>query len=187
MILAGCMNASVYSDYDRSNDFTKYKTFAWSPEPHKPHKNRNFDNQIIENNIKSYVNKEMEVRGYKLDISNPDIILDFDIMVEKKVQTVSTPIYNHPNNYTGNYSYRRNNQYNNGMQYQVGNRIQKISYKEGTVTIDVIDKGSNQLVWKAWAVTTLTDPETFSNELERDIHAIFNKYPILAQKKSKLN
>jgi hypothetical protein len=225
IILSGCLNASIFTDYDRSNDFSSYKTFAWSPEPHPPHKNENFDTQIIENNIKNYASEELKKRGYVVDITNPDIILDFDILVEKKTQTVTSTASSYPSNYNGSYNNNRynnsgyyggsnvnsgynninsgynnsnngynsgynnntmNNGYNNNMMpYQVGNTTSQVPYKEGTITIDVFDKKKNQFVWKGWAEEDLTDPESFSNDLQNDVHAIFKDYPVAVIKVKK--
>lgn len=53
ILLIGCgVYNNISSDYDRSADFTKYKTFAWLPD--KDSSNTPYNNQIIRNNTINY-------------------------------------------------------------------------------------------------------------------------------------
>lgn len=45
----------VSSDYDRSADFSSYKTFAWLPD--KDNSSNALNNQIVRNNIKNYCHR----------------------------------------------------------------------------------------------------------------------------------
>jgi hypothetical protein len=188
-----CTTMAIYTDVDKSVNFKNYKTYAWSPQKHiHKHKNQKFDNDIIEKRIQTNVMDELNKRGLKLDTTNPDIILDFDIMTEKKVKQDIEPVYiNSPyyyrgfNNYNG-YRYRNNfynyggwnNYYSYGYGYNMGYRTVNIPYKEGTVIIDIVDADANKLVWKGYAIGELTDPDTFEAELPRDIGKMFKEFPV---------
>jgi hypothetical protein len=53
LAIAGCgVYTNITSDYDRSIDFTKYKTFAWLPD--KDTVGGEYNNQIIRNNARNY-------------------------------------------------------------------------------------------------------------------------------------
>jgi hypothetical protein len=194
MLIAGCATFDVYSDYDKSIDFRSYKTFAWLPNPDQPYKNSRFNNQIMESNVKNYAGKEMEMLGYSVELDSPDLILEYNFMIEKKVSTVQIPIYNNQvptypypySNYPNNYRLRNNPQYDRYQRYSygyspppyiIGYKTDEIPYKEGTLTISVIDQKSNKLIWRGWSVSTVSDPQSYSQDLAKNIHKIFANYP----------
>jgi hypothetical protein len=195
ILFAGCATVDIYSDYDHTADFTSHKTFAWIPNPDQPYKNNQFNNQIVESNIKNYASKEMQILGYTVDIDSPDLLIEYNLMIEKKTTTVQTPIYNNQYysypypyyNHPYNYDMQRSPYYDNyrryaygyqqQMPYIIGYRTDQIPYTEGTLTISVIDRKTNKMIWRGWSVGTVTDPQSYEAELQKDIHKIFEKYP----------
>jgi len=189
--LVSCSPVQVYSDYDRTADFTKYKSYAWLHRSDSIH-NYFYDNEIIERNVKNYVNDEMAKRGYTLDVKNPDLLMEYHITSKMKTYTVSNPIYNNNmmgyqpaygmNNGMYGYNTARPYGYNNTPYYQssqpMGYQQQQVTYDEGTLLVDVIDRKLNQLIWRGWSVGTLTDEAALESELSGDIHKIFKNYPI---------
>jgi hypothetical protein len=205
-LLNSCAPTTVYSDYTRTTDFKSYKSFAWLPKNHDPQQNATFDNAIVETNIKNLASGELKNRGYQVNTAEPDILVDFHIAVADKVQQVSTPIYGHPYNYNNynnyyntnnpnraynnsmysyNNSYNNNGYYNNAATTIVGYNTQNIPYEEGTLTIIMIDRKSNQLIWKGWSVGTVTDEQTFEYELSSDIRRLFKEFPVPIPKAKK--
>ena len=194
LLFNSCASTTVYSDVSTGVNFNTYKSFAWLPKTHDAdQKNSTFDNEIIENNIKNLTSGELKNRGFKVDINEPDLLLDFYISVANKVDHVTTPIYGHPYNYgfnqqtyNGNYSnniYSNNNSYYNNNSYLnmntvVGYSTQNIPYQEGTLTILIIDRKENKLIWKGWSVGTLYDEQSFEYELPSDIRRLFKQFPI---------
>lgn len=75
--------------------------------------------------------------------------------------------------------------YNNTPYYQQQPMYQQqqVTYDEGTLLVDVIDRKANQLIWRGWSVGTLTDEAALESELQGDIRKIFKKYPIAPPKK----
>ncbi|HUC83086.1 MAG TPA: hypothetical protein VMR70_19410 [Flavisolibacter sp.] len=54
LLLNSCSTyTKIYSDYDRTMDFTKYKTFAWLPDKADTASSPD-NNEIIGNNIPNY-------------------------------------------------------------------------------------------------------------------------------------
>ena len=192
--LESCAPTTIYSDYSRTIDFKSYSTFAWLPKNYDTIHNPDFDNAIVENNIKNLASGEMKARGYRIDVGEPDVLLDFHIDLADKVQHISTPIYGHPYNYnnynpyqspyvnnmyTNRNSYYNNNSYiNNNNTVIVGYQNQDIPYEQGTLTIIMIDRKSNQLIWKGWSVGTVTNEQNFEYELPSDIRRLFKQFPV---------
>jgi hypothetical protein len=65
IVLAGCSTTynAVSTDYDRSVNFSQYKTFAWLPDKADT-VNTPYNNEIIRNNIRNYFGQCMSDRGY---------------------------------------------------------------------------------------------------------------------------
>ncbi|MBC7486955.1 MAG: DUF4136 domain-containing protein [Cytophagaceae bacterium] len=192
LLLSSCASTAVFSDYNRSLDFKSYKTFAWLPKTHDPKNDGPFDNQIVETNIKNLGSGELKSRGYKVDVDEPDLLIDFYVDVANKVDHVSTPVYGYAYNYNSNfarpynnnlYSYRNsyynNNSYINSVPVVVGYNNQDIPYEEGTLTILIIDRKTNTLVWKGWSVGTVTDESSFEYELPSDMRRLFKEFPVM--------
>jgi hypothetical protein len=194
--LLSCASVQIYSDYDRTADFKKFKTFAWLQRSDSVH-NYWYDNQIIEKNVKLYVTNEMKARGYTLDMKNPDLILEYHSTAKKEHYTVSNPIYSNQtntnlfnNNGFNNNAYYNNNTINqqpynpnrpygyNNTPYIIGYNQQQVEYNEETLIIDVVDKSLNQLIWRGRAVGSISDEQDLEEQLPKDIQKIFLKYPI---------
>jgi hypothetical protein len=185
LILTGCSTIQIFSDFDRTADFSKYKSFAWLQRSDSI-QNLYYDNPLIEKNLKFYVNKEMSVRGYAIDITHPDLLLEYHSMVEKKQQIVNNPVCSNPtytyyNPYYSPYRYNPAFPYGyNNTPYITGYTTQVIDYNEGTLVIDIIDRKQGQLIWRGWSVGTISDGHILESILEKDIKKIFRKYPISA-------
>jgi hypothetical protein len=200
LFLFSCASVQIYSDYDRTADFKKYKTFAWLQRSDSVH-NYWYDNQLIEKNVKYYVTNEMKARGYVLDIKNPDLILEYHSTAKKEHYTVSNPIYSNQTNNNFNNNGFNNNFNNNGFNnpynpsrpyaynntpYVVGYNQQQVEYDEETLIIDVVDKSINQMIWRGWAVGSVSNEQDLEEQLPNDIQKIFLKYPIRAPQTTKV-
>ena len=108
LVLASCSSIKVTSDYDKSADFTKFKTysyFGWTEESDQI-LNR-FDKERIENAFGDEFNK----RNLKFVEKDGDLIVSLFIVVEQK--TSKTAYTNHFN--TGGMGY-----YDYDYDYDVG-------------------------------------------------------------------
>ena len=100
----GCSSTydSISSDFDKSVDFTKYKTFAWLPDKADT-TNSPYNNSIIRNNIRNYFGLCMSDRGYSVDLDNPSLLLQMVITSVKKERIINsyTPSYYYSPYYYG--------------------------------------------------------------------------------------
>ena len=186
--LNACAVFNTSFDQDQTANFQTYKTFAWLVKQPVIYKD-NFDNDILENNIKNIASEELIKRGLRVDTVNPDLIIDFKLQVENKINQQQVPIYGHPynygygyRNYGYNYGYtgRNSTYYNAYMQPDVivGYRTQNIPYKDGTLHILVIDRKANKLIWNGAGEEVVTDPSSYEIDIRKGIPEIFKNYPI---------
>jgi hypothetical protein len=83
------------------------------------------------------------------------------------------PYYN-PN--PNQYNYNRPPNYNNN--YSPGYTTRIIKYTESTITLNVIDRKSNKIVWTSVVGADLYEPSQMQNNLHPAVHRILDSYPI---------
>lgn len=86
-------------------------------------------------------------------------------------------VYN-PGYYANNYPYYSSAGFPvTGGPYTTGNIIQEITFREGTLIIDVIDRKKNELIWRGWSTEALSDPNNFKQSIPKEVQEIFRKFP----------
>jgi len=204
-ILSKCKTYdNVYSTYDESIDFAKYKTYAWL-DTKKSDTINHYNNDIIENNAKNYIDREFLARNYVVSLDSPDVLMELVLLNEKKQETTANPYncdnntyYNYPynpnydinpyfnnpyyNNYNYYYQQQFNSPYNSSVcDYSICNS-QTIDYVKGTITINVIDRKLNKLVWTGSAEGDIYDPQYLQQDIHPAIKSILSQYPVQSKK-----
>ena len=190
IVLNGCSQKiykDIQSSYDKSVDFQKYKTFAWLP--NKDTTNAKINYEMIRNNTVNYFTHCMVERGYKADIDGPDVLLELIIKsetMEKEDQTLPTPYsttavttyanpYLHPLSnplkYTKPFTYKYFN-------YPLQNLLPKETYLKNTITLNVIDRAQQEIVWSGTAKADLYDTTYLQMNLHPVVYDILEQYPI---------
>jgi len=172
-LLAGCgaVAPDIRTDYDRSADFSRYRTFGFVPEPTE---SRAGYETIAGKYIRAAVSRQMEQRGYTLSDS-PDLLINYSMKVEEKQSvtpyTTLRPYYGY-----------RSNRYRTWVGYQWETDTITSDYTEGTLNIDLVDRGQKQLVWEGVAVGTVSreDQENREASVTLAVERIFARYPFAA-------
>lgn len=193
-MLFGCKDNGSYnkvsSEYDKSADFTKYKTFSWLPDVADTI-NSPYDNDIIRNNIRNYFGLCMSDRGYSFDADNPDLLMQLVITNTKKARSdsVNTNSYYYSPYYYGsgyyspyhyNYYYNGHGLYGNGDYERNAeySRTYNQKYVNGSITLIFIDRKTNKEVWRGTAEGDIYDPSQITNDLHPAVHCIISEYPV---------
>lgn len=162
-ILKGCSpQIRVYSDYDPDYDLWVYKTFDWGQKADiEKGKNPLHYNELNDKRIKTAVQEQMVMRGYRLAAENPDLFLHYHIIVDDQSVVTTEP-----------YGYRYGS-------YWMRMQTNIYSYREGTLILDLMDKKTNNLVWRGWAVSAIDDvnPEKVDELIKMAVTRIFKKFP----------
>jgi hypothetical protein len=191
-MLFGCNDGynTVSSEYDKSVDFTKYKTFSWLPDVEDTI-NSPYNNDIIRNNIRNYFGLCMSDRGYSFDAGNPDLLMQLIIKNTKKDRSNSnlpTSYYYNPYYYGSNYhspypfGYYYNGRGLNGED-DYGSSSEKTqtynrTFVNGSITLIFIDRKTNRVVWRGTAEGDIDDPSDINKDLHPAVHGIIDEYPV---------
>lgn len=174
-LLASCAS-TAHIEKDDNTDFTKYKTFAWV-EKEGAKKDRR--NDLAEQKIRDAVNKELEkTAGWRESKKDPDVLLSYDVLVERAVRQESDPVYSNPfiRTFYNPYSRRFYRVYYPSR--FVGYDNYDVNTREGTVTISMIDANTEKTVWQGWATDEVGSRHMTTKEIQNSVKAIFRKFDI---------
>ena len=138
----------------------------------------NVRNEIAAQNLKSIVNDELQKNGFREVKNNPDLLLSYDLLVEKSVKEQSDPVYSRPysrvyyNPYTRRY----------GTIYYPSQFLGYDNYstpvKEGTVSISMVDTKNDKTIWQGWTTDELNGNNFSSKEVQKNVRSIFKKFEV---------
>lgn len=177
-LLASCAS-TAHIEKDDNADFSRYKTFAWVDKDGEGRHDRNRSNDMTEVKIKDAVSKELEkTAGWKEVKNRPDVLLSYDVLVEKGIKESNSPVYSRPysrvfyNPYTRRYS---------TIYYPsqlMGYERDERAIREGTVTISMIDARSDKTVWQGWTTDEVNSRNLTTREIQNAVRSIFKKFDV---------
>lgn len=143
--LAACATGpEIRSDTNPSARFAEYATFAFfSPLA----TDQAGYESVLTTRLKDATRRNLEAKGYVYSETNPDLLVNFYANIEDKQEIRSYPAGPSVGVGYGYYSYRRG--------YYVGwntaTEVQTVNYKQGTLTIDLVDAEKKMLAWQGQA------------------------------------
>lgn len=176
-LLASCAT-STHIEKDDTVNFSDYKTFAWIDKDGNGKQDKNHQNDLTEKRIKDAVNKELNKSGWKETRNRPDVLLSYDVLVERSTKESTSPVYSRPftrlvyNPYTRRYA---------TIYYPsqfVGYERDERPIREGTVTISMIDAKTDKTVWQGWTTDEVNSRNLTSREIQNSVRSIFKKFDI---------
>lgn len=174
-LLSACASGpEIHSDYDRSVDFTEYRTYNFfNPMGIEDRGYSSIAGQVF----REAISEQMEQRGY-VKADDPDLLLNVSATMEDKTKVTT---YDEPM-YPGYYGYRAGF-YDPWYGYGYGTSTHVSQYTEGTVNIDMVDTQAMRMVWEGVAVGRVEGKKT-NEELRTAIRAgvteMFSEYPFRA-------
>ena len=175
LFVTGCAS-NAHIEKDKSADFSKYKTYAWVEKPESKDAKRTKKNELTETNIRNSVNNQLQKIGWKEVNANPDIMVNYELLVEKNEKEQKDPVYSQSftrsyyNRYTG-----RVNTFYYPSQFQ-GYDTYTTTVKEGTVTVTMIDNKTDKAVWQGWTTNEIDSRKMTGKEIDQSVKTIFRKF-----------
>jgi len=167
LLLAGKVSAQqVKTDYDRSANFSQYKTYAWEHVKTK--------DALDVDRIKSAVNATLAAKGWTQVDSGGDVSI-VAVEMTRDQQTLNT-FYN---GFGGGWGWRR---FGGGG---FGNATTTTeTYKVGTVVVDLFDTKTKELIWRGISSDTLSNNSDKNiKNLNKGVEKMFKQFPPGSSKK----
>ena len=170
LAVSGCVGFQVTQDYDPATDFSGYRSWYWLPP--SPSGDPRVDNDLVDARIRRAVEAALSARGYrKTSKGEGDFAVGYHVLIEGKtdVRTVNDYYGYGPGwgRYGGRIGSGRTETYVD-------------QYEQGTLIIDVIDKGSMKLAWRGSTSARLQETSARQERTERvqeAVDAILAEFP----------
>jgi hypothetical protein len=164
-LLTACSSVQVNMDYDPTEDFSTYKTFAWLPKSSEPTGDYRIDNELLDARIRAAVDRNLQEKGYvKGSPGNVDFYLAYHLSIESKLDV-----------------YTVNRGYYDYWGYGMGWPETRVSeYDEGSLVIDIAHAGNKELVWRGVAIGRVgktSTPEKSTKEVNTVVAEILKRFP----------
>jgi Domain of unknown function (DUF4136) len=153
----------VKTDYDRSADFSQYKTYSWEKVQTQ--------DQLWVGRIKDAVNAALAAKGWTQVPSGGQVAI-IAMETTKNQQTLNT-FYD---GFGGGWGWRR---FGGGGMGGFGDATTTTeNYKVGTLVVDLFDAHSKNLIWRGSASDTLSDKsEKNIKNSDKGVEKMFEHFP----------
>lgn len=162
----------IHVHYDKSLDFTKFKTYGWAPHGAVAH-------PMLALDMVGAVEDQLNARGLHKVAENPDLIIAFYGAVDSEVSmTSNNPLYNatggippfDPSMTSPGNSLYWDSYYGNST----------VVVHPGQLVIDLIDFKTKKLAWRGFAAEAISpnNPDKLMSEVNSTITKLFKEYPV---------
>ena len=170
LLTAVSVQAQVRVDYNKSIDFSKYKTFRF--EPGKVIRKlgvRDTNTTFLDQYIDDAVTKDLISKGLSPTNGKAALVITYLAGAREKEEVQNYMMNPGFYPYSGFYGY-------GGWWGPQWNNFWVHRYEEGTVIIDVYDAKQAQLVWRAYAVSSISK---FNEKkfIGKEVHKSFKHFP----------
>ena len=177
-LLASCAS-TAHIEKDENANFSQYKTFAWLDKDGEGKKDRNRADDLAESKIKEAVSKELQKSaGWREVKSRPDVLLSYDVLVEKTLREENEAVYSRP---TTRVFYNPRTRRYSTIYYPsqfLGYDRDSRTVREGTVTISMIDASTDKTVWQGWTTEEVNSRNLSGREIQNAVRSIFRKFDV---------
>ena len=177
--LVACSDVKVSTDYDKSSNFEAFKSYSWVvPNSGNSISSNRAKNAIMDNRIRNAIDAQLAMQGYKKSDTNNDLLLNYSVLTEDKIDISTHNIYDgYPNGWRWGAGYGYH-----GMSFGMhGYSETKVKeYKSGTLIIDFISPKTNQLVWRGMGskkIPKSTNPEKMDKLVNQVVMNILKNFP----------
>ena len=155
--------AEVKTDYDRTADFSRYKTYSWG--------NVHTQNPLFVDRIKAAVTSALATKGWTEVESGGDV----SIMAMEMTQDHQTLNTYYDNFGGGGWGWRWGGGF--GDDFGTSTTTEQ-TYKVGTLVVDLFDTSTKKLLWRGSASDTLSDKSDKNiQKLNSDVKKLFEHFP----------
>jgi len=148
------VSQEVQFDYDRSANFSSYRTYQWVDA-----KAGRAPNQLMDQNIKRAVDEQLAVKGLQRVETGGDLRVVYQAAIDHEKQFDS---------------------FGSGPRWYGTTRVSTSTIEIGKLVVDLVDPAKKQLVWQGTAEKTLDikkDPEKNYRNLQKAMAKLFQNYP----------
>jgi hypothetical protein len=157
---------AIHSYKEDEVDFRKYRTYFWASQAVSPQDEGSYflKDLVLKSDIRDAVYGELEGRGYRMNESDPDLLVNFRVF-EKGRALKGTEGY-------GPAYWEKSEFFSNDA------GTNEIKVEAGTLIISLLEKDSGKVVWQGFASGLIDKEEFIRNEgkIREAVSLIFEEY-----------
>jgi Domain of unknown function (DUF4136) len=171
-------SSKVYVQKDDTVNFSNYHTYMWVA----THRDESDDGKrasaYADISTHNAVNAELRKLGWREVSTNPDVLISYDVLVERSTEQRSDPVYSQ--GFTRMYynPFRRRWATIYYPSQFLGYDVYTEPVKEGTVTITMTDTQTDKNIWQGWTTETLDNSRITNDEISQSVRNIFRKFDV---------
>ncbi len=165
----------AYVEKDTNTNLSEYKTYMWVDVRADENDASSRATSFADISVHNAVNEELQRWGWREVNESPDVLVSYDVLVERNVATQNDPVYSQPysriyyNPYTRRWStIYYPSQFLGYQQYQV-------PVREATVSVTMIDADSDKKIWQGWTTERLGGAGINELNVKKSIRNIFKE------------
>jgi hypothetical protein len=161
MLGVSCAAIYIGSFVERGYEFWTVKTFEWAPAEHLSTGDPRLDNnEVFQRHVKAAIERELIRRGLeRVDTGAGDVVVHYHASVTQRIDTGGLD-----------------------ARYEECEDCRPSVFDAGTLTIDLVDAGMNQLVWRGWAERSISGvldrQDLMEQEVDLAVEQILARLPV---------
>jgi hypothetical protein len=174
LVIYSC-SSTAYVEKKPGLNFSDYKTYMWvdimADEKDVSARTTAFADLSVHN----AANEELQRWGWRETSENPDVLVSYDILVERNVETQNDPVYTQP--YSRSY-YNRFTKKWSTIYYPsqfLGYQQYEVPVREATITITLIDTKNDQKIWQGWTTERLGSSGITNLDVKKSVRNVFKE------------
>lgn len=175
VLLVSCGTTAMVQK-ENNVDIRRFRTYAWVDASTKDTNSYSSKtNDLLDRKIKESIERNLTEVGWKQTKKNPDVLLTYDLDVEKEQRNLRTPMYSNPG-YRYVYSpYGRRWVPIFYPSELMGYRNTIETVQEHTLTVSLIDADTDKTVWQGWTIVDNNTRRMTDREIDNNVRAIVKK------------
>ena len=167
------VTAQTRVDVDRHKDFSRYKTFTLEVDPPiRADGVVDEYNTLAESRLRQAVTREFQARG----LEATDVGADLTVRVSSRETERTVVVDSGWNTYPWGWGRRRGYWNRHGYWGPYAHDVWTRRYLEGSVTIDVIEHDTSELVYRAQVIDEIGS--NLDKHVIKTVHKAFKKFPL---------
>ena len=165
----------AYVEKDSGADLSNYKTYMWvntrASETDASTRATAFADIPVHNSV----NTELQRWGWREVTDDPDVLISYDVLVERNVERQSDPVYSQSFSrlYYNPYTRRWSTIYYPSQ--FLGYQEYSVPVREATVTITMMDADNDKKIWQGWTTERLGGAGIRDLDVRKSVRNIFKE------------
>ena len=174
LVMTSC-SSPAYVQQDESVRLSDYKTYMWIDTRANENDQSARVTAYADITVRNEANKRLSGWGWNEVSENPDVLISYDVLVERSRETTREPVYSQSftRAYYNPYTRRWSTIYY-PSQFQ-GYQVYDTPVREGTLTITIVDSKTDKNIWQGWSTERLSRSRLTNDELQSTVQRIFDK------------